>query len=336
MLRSGVLLRRVASRVQELRIPRVIGAVLVELLLGVLPQDAAPAAGPEHFRIVKVGDGVYAAIAKPGDRETLGNAGFIVGDDALLVVDSFATPAGARELLGQIRRISKLPVRWVVDTHYHLDHIGGNGVFADAGAVLLAHENVRAWARTENLKWRAEIRPEEREMLARLVPPELTYREGLTIWLGSRRVEVLVRPGHTGGDSIVRVPDAGVVFAGDLFWNATVPNTIDADTAAWQRTLDGFLEEFPKETFVPGHGEPGHALDARFFRDYIFGLRQTVGRALQEGKSGAALVEAVLPLHRTRFGGWLWFDQFAAKNIELAEQELRGTKLHPPPADWKR
>jgi cyclase len=287
---------------------------------------------PTHFRLVKVGDGVYAAIAAPGDRDSVGNAGFILGKDGVVVVDSFATSAGAEELLAEIRRLTAVPVRWVVNTHYHLDHVGGDSVFVKAGAVILGHENLRAWIRTQNLKWRAEIKPEEKAMLAGLALPEITYRDGVTLWPGDAPAQVRLRPGHTGGDSIVIVPQAHVVFAGDLFWNATVPNTIDADTKAWAGTLDGFLRDFPQETFVPGHGQVGHALDVRFFRDYVAGLRQTVGRAIENNLYGRALIDAVLPLHRARFGAWTWFDQFAEKNIEFEEQEIRGTKQYAPTA----
>src|ERR1700686_3581012 len=162
-----------------------------------------PATGPAHFSIVPVSEGVFAAIARDGDRASVGNAGFIVGSEGVLVVDTFAAPEAAEELLAEIRRRTKLPVRWAVNTHYHLDHVGGNAVFSRAGAVLIAHENVRAWMRTENLKWRKEDTPEDRAMRARLVLPDVTHREGLTIWLGDRKAEVLARPGHTGGDSIV-------------------------------------------------------------------------------------------------------------------------------------
>src|SRR5713101_6968032 len=305
-------------------------ALLLAVSLSALAASPTPtaAAGPSHFRLVPVAASVYAAIAKPGDRDAVGNAGFVVGDEGVLVVDTFATAAAAEELLAEIRRTTKLPVRWVINSHYHLDHVGGNAVFSRAGASVVAHENVRAWVRTENLKWREEIRPEEKQMLSRLVLPDGTHRQGLTLWLGSRRVEVLFRPGHTGGDSVVRVPDADVVFAGDLFWNSSMPNLIDADTAAWQKTLEDFLDEFPRAAFVPGHGEPGHALDVRFFRDYIIGLRQTVARGLEEGKSGQTLVDSILPLHRARFGSWAWFDQFGARNITSTEQEMKGTKRY--------
>ncbi len=299
-------------------------------VLGAAPVTPPPA--PSHFTVVPLAEGAYAAIAKAGDRASVGNAGFIVGPDAVVVVDSFATPEAAEELLGEIRRITKAPVRWVVNTHYHLDHVGGDRVFLKQGAALLAHDNARAWVRTENLKWRKEIKPEEKEMLAGLALPEVTYRDGARLWLKDRNVEVLTRPGHTGGDSLVFYPAGNVVFAGDLFWKQTVPNLVDADTREWIRTLDGLLADHPTSRFVPGHGEPGSALDVRYFRDYLVGLRSTVERALAENKSGKALTDQVLPLLRKRWASWTWFDQFAEKNIEQTEQELQGTKrLAPTP-----
>jgi glyoxylase-like metal-dependent hydrolase (beta-lactamase superfamily II) len=285
-----------------------------------------------HFTLVPAGEGVWAAIAKDADRDSVGNAGFVVGSDAVLVVDTFMTPAGAEELAAEIRKITPLPVRWVVNTHYHLDHVGGNAVFARAGASVIAHENVRAWVRTENLKWRREITAEDREMLARLVLPDLTYRDGLTIWLGDRKVEVLFRAGHTGGDSIVVVPSSSVVFCGDLFWRETLPNLIDASTEAWVDTLDGFLQAYPASTFVPGHGALGKALDVRMFREFLSALRLSVARGLQEGAQGQALVDRVLTALRPRYGSWKWFGDFAARDVEWTEQETRGTKKLPKPA----
>jgi cyclase len=285
---------------------------------------------PQSFTLVPAGPGIYAAVAKEGNRDSVGNAGFVIGSSGVLVVDTFASPAAAEELAGEIRRLTAAPVRWVVNTHYHLDHIGGNAVFARRGASLVAHEKVRAWARTENLKWRKEITPKEKAMLAALVLPDLTHTSGISIWLGDRQVEVLERPGHTGGDSVVLVRDANVLFTGDLFWKGTVPNLVDASTGAWVDTLDGFLREFPATMFVPGHGDVGKALDVRFFRDYLSGLRLSVAKGIEDGQSGQALVAVLLPRHRERFGSWKWFGQFAEKNIASAEEELKGTKRYPP------
>jgi len=292
-------------------------------------QDPTPA--PKHFTLAPAGDGVWAAIAKDGDRDSVGNAGFVVGTDSVLVVDAFATPAAAEELAAEIKRITPHPVRWVVNTHYHFDHVGGDAVFTRAGAAVIAHENERAWVRTENLKWRKEITAEDREMLAHLVLPDVTHRDGLTIWLGERRIDVLSRPGHTGGDSAVYVPSANVLFGGDLIWKETIPNLIDATTEEWVGTLDGFLQGYPSATFVPGHGELAKAIDVRGFREYLSGVRLAVARALSEGVAGPSLIEKVLPQLRARYGSWKWFDDFCARDIELTEQEARGTKKLPKP-----
>ncbi|HTO88196.1 MAG TPA: MBL fold metallo-hydrolase [Thermoanaerobaculia bacterium] len=307
-------------------------ALLATLGAAVAAAQDSVAPGPKHFALVPTGEGTYAAIAKDGDPAALGNAGFVIGSDAVLVVDTFATPAAAEELASEIRKLTPLPVKWVVNTHYHLDHVGGNSVFTSAGARVVAEENVRAWIRTENLKWRKEITAEDRETLSRLVLPDLVYRDGLTIWLGDRKVDILSRPGHTGGDSIVFVPSANVLYGGDLIWKNTVPNLIDASTEAWVNTIDGFLQEHPAATFVPGHGDVGKALDVRYFRDYLSGLRIAVARGLAEGKSGKALAEAILTNQQTRYGTWKWFDAFGPRNIELTEQELKGVKKLPPPA----
>lgn len=337
-----MLLFRVAPRrrdrvAADQRLPvraRRVGAIAAAVIAAAarLTASEEDPGGPKHFALVPVGDGVYAAIAKDGDPASVGNAGFVVGSDAVLVVDTFATPAAAEELSAEIRKRTPLPVRWVVNTHYHLDHVGGNAVFTRGGASVVAQENERAWVRTENLNWRKEITAEDRETLAHLVLPDVTYRDGLTIWLGDRRVEVLSLPGHTGGDSAVFVPSSNVLFGGDLIWKNTVPNLIDASTEAWVNTLDGFLQSHPASTFVPGHGEVGKALDVRYFRDYLAGLRFGVARGLANGKSGNELAELLLPLQQTRFGTWKWFDEFAKRNIELTEREIKGTKKLPKPA----
>ncbi len=288
--------------------------------------SAAAAEAPPRFSVREVAPGVFAAIANPADESALGNAGFVVGSDAVLVIDTLATPEAAAELSAEIRRRTPLPVRWVVDTHHHGDHVGGNAVFGAAGAAILAHENVRAWAR---LPWRTDLSPAERATRARVRLPDVTYRDAATVWLGDRRVDVFARPGHTGGDTVVVVPDARVVFGGDLVQREAIPNLADARVEAWIETLDGLLKQFPDASFVPGHGQPGKALDVRFFRDYLRGLRLSVSRAVGEGKSGAALVETVKPMLASRYARWTWFDH-VDRNIADMEAELKGTKAYPP------
>jgi len=299
--------------------------VFIAALAG-FPLAAQQPPAPSHFRLVSVGEKAFAAIAKEGDRSAVGNAGFVAGSSGVLVVDAFATEEAARELLGEIRKTTAAPVRWVVNTHYHYDHLGGDAVFRREGAVVLSHENVRRWTRTENLKWRKEISAADRAMLAALVLPDVTFTDGVTLQLGDRTAQVVFRPGHTGGDCVVRVPESDVVFGGDLFWNATVPNTVDANTAAWLDTLDALLRAYPSAMFVPGHGEPGRALSVRFFRDYLSLLRQVVAKGIERNLAGTALADEAIAALKPRYGAWTWFDQFAAANALQTEQEMRGTK----------
>lgn len=311
-----------------------VAAVLV-LFPGSRALAASPDAGPDaptHFTLVPVGDGVYAAIAKEHDMVSGANAGFVVGTTDVLVVDSFQSPPAAEELAAEIKRITPLPIRWLVNTHYHIDHVGGNGVFAKLGASIVAHENVRAWIRSENLKFfPGEKGAAERDLVASLPLPDVTHRNGLAIWAGDRKVEVQARDGHTGGDSVVFVPSADVVFTGDLFWNHFLPNLIDASTEPWIATLDGFLQAHPGATFVPGHGEVGKALEVRMFRDYLSSLRVAVAKGLAAGKSGKELAEDVATAQRARYGTWGLFDAFGKRNVELTEQEIKKTKKLPKP-----
>ena len=307
--------------------PRVVPLVACLTLASFLP-----AAEPKSFfTLHEVGPGVFAAIGVAGSGAG-SNAGFIIGDDGVAVVDTFQSSAAAERLVAAIRERTKQPIRFVVNTHYHLDHVAGNGVFRDAGATILAQRNVRAWERAENLKWWApNVPPDKRAWVESLVLPNVVYDDGVDLYLGSRRVEVRVMPGHTGSDSVAFVPDADVVFTGDLFWNATLPNTTDAETAAWVETDVRLGTDHPRATFVPGHGEVGKAADVAAFRGYLEALRSAVASARQRGLAGDAMVSEVRGQLAKRFARWDWYDHFVAQNITQMEAELAGTKRRPVP-----
>jgi len=283
------------------------------------------------FTLKPLGHGVYAAIddAK-GDAGA--NAGFVIGDDGVLVIDTFENEKAARALLSEIRKLTGRPIRFVVNTHYHLDHVAGNKIFQDAGAVVIAHKNVREWIHTENLKFFGkDIKPEQKTEVESLGSPNEAYEDALTIFLGSRKIEVTHLLGHTGGDSVVRIPDANVTFWGDLFWRATLPNLIDATTTDWSKTLtvDATFRTKFAGTEVPGHGDVGTLDDLAAFAGYLGDLRGWVKAAQAEKKGGDDLVAAVLPEVTKKYGKWDFFDYFAKSNIKDIDAELRGTKRKP-------
>lgn len=291
----------------------------------------AVAADNPDFTVKRLAEGVYAAISPDGSKAG-SNAGFIVGTNGVLVVDTFVDVAPARELLAEIRKVTNLPIRFVVNTHYHLDHTGGNAVFAEAGATILAHHNVRTWLRTENLKFfGANPKPENKARVESLTLPDEVYSDAVDIYLGSRLIQVRYMLGHTGGDSVVMVPDANVVFGGDLVWQKHFPNLIDATTADWVKTLEKLLADHPSATFVSGHGDVATSQDVRDFHDYLVALRDDIAKAQADGKSGQELVDAVTAQLKEKYGQWS-FQQFIPRNIQQTVAELKGEKKVPVPA----
>jgi len=302
-------------------------AVLIVFLLTV----TATAISQENpdFAIKKVGDGVYAAIGTDGGKAG-SNAGFIIGSNGVVVVDTFEDVAPAQALLVEIQKISKLPIRFVINTHYHLDHTGGNAVFQKAGATIVAQKNLRDWLNTENLKFfGANPKPEAKAQVEALVKPDMVYTDAVDIFLGNRVVQVRYMLGHTGGDSVVTVPDANVVFGGDLIWQKHLPNLIDATTDAWVKTLEDLMAKHPSATFVSGHGDVATPQDVKDFHDYLVTLREAVAKAQGEGKSGQELLNAVLPQLQDKYGTWGFFKGFSTRNIQQTALELKGEKKVP-------
>jgi cyclase len=299
--------------------------VAVTLLVAVSASAAVP-----DFQLQKIGNGIWAAIVND-EGLAGGNAGFVIGDDGVAVIDTFQDPRPAKALLAEIRKLTPLPIRFVVNTHYHLDHVSGNDVFAAAGATIVAHRNVRAWMRTENIKMLdPPVTPEKKARVQSLTLPTLVHDSHIELYLGSRRINVRYYPGHTGGDSIVSIPDAHVVFCGDMLWKEHVPNLIDASTKPWVESLDAMQKDYGPSTWVPGHGGVANAQDVVAFRKYLADLRAGVRREQAAGKSGDALVQALLPGLKSNYGQWGFFNDYAAADIEQMAQELSGTKRLPP------
>jgi cyclase len=302
------------------------------LLTLLLDAGCAQHAGALPFTLKQVGPNVWAAIDNPkATSPGFANAGFVIGGDGVVVIDTFSNADAARQLLNEIRRRTQLPVRFAVNTHYHEDHVAGNGIFADAGAAIVAQRNVRTWIHPENLRLLGpQITPEQKAQTEALVAPTVVFDHGLDLFLGSRDIRIQRFPGHTGGDAVVIVGDARVVFMGDLLFRDMFPTLIDASVEAWIETLGTLVTgRESRYTFVPGHGDIGGAQEVSAFRAYLSTLRTLVSDARAQGRSGDALVAAVTVALRPRFGRWDYFDQLAKDNALQVEAEMAGTKRVP-------
>lgn len=308
--------------------------VAVSLLCLIVPPASAQSSSPAlPFTLKQLGPGVYAAIDGP-EHQSGSNAGFVIGDDGVLVVDAFFTPEAARALVGEIRRLTPKPIRYVVNTHYHADHTGGDQVLRDAGAVIIAHKNVRGWVRVNNINLFGDrITPELKARIAALPLPDVVTDKDLTVWLGSRKVVVRTVLGHTGGDLTVAVPDAHVLFAGDMLWRKVAPNLIDGSVAQWQQTDADFaaMPDAAQTRFVPGHGDVADVADVREFRGYLLDIRRLVGAGRKAQVKDEALVQSVAPKLRALHPDWTISDRAIAAEVKYMDAELAGTKKRPVP-----
>ena len=217
--------------------------------------------------LIRLDERVYAWIAPgPSSVEGLGaNSGFIVGDESVLVVDSRFSYNHARQLLEAIRSITDLPVSYLVNTHYHPDHVWGNSIFRAEGAIILARPETKIEMERFSPIYRDYYRdrkPDVFEMIKDVEPalPDSFVADELRLDLGG--IEAVVTyfgPGHTAGDLVVAVPSRRIVFTGGLVSNGYHPNMGDqgADFENWLITLDRLDDAQPK-IVVPGQGQAGY------------------------------------------------------------------------------
>ena len=296
------------------------------------PAWAADPASALPFKLEDLGHGVFAGVDIDGRAGS--NAGFVIGDDGVLVVDSYYAPDAAPALLAEIRKRTDKPVRYVVNTHYHIDHVSGNATFKTAGATIVAQRNVADWIHAENPKFYGDkITPEQKAAIAAIPAPTLLVDKRTTLKLGKRVIEVIERPGHTGGDVTVAIPDAHVMFCGDLLWRDIPPNLIDGTISKWVPTLKA-IEDAPHAsdlTYVPGHGEIAKLADVKTFRSYLEAIRDATKAGMAKGLSGDALNKSVIDAMAPRFGSWSRFDRAVPREVGYMKAELDGTKRWPQP-----
>ncbi|HUS07475.1 MAG TPA: MBL fold metallo-hydrolase [Bryobacteraceae bacterium] len=295
---------------------------------------AAPAALPkppgadyegDAFTFHKVRDDIYLAVGT-GNLTVVSNASIVINDEDVLVVDSHTTPAGAWALLRELRRITSKPVRYVINTHFHVDHVHGNQIYP-SNVEIIAHEFTRemiatgkSWSgraydsvvgsvpeQIVNLErqigatalsaGRAELTRQLRvrqNFLAATkavnpTPPNLTLGERMTLFRGKREIRLLfLGRGHTGGDVVVFLPREKIVMTGDLLLK-TVPYMGNCYPEEWVETLER-LKALEFDVILGGHGDP---FQEREKIDHLQAyLRDLWRQAMHLQKSGVAAEEA--------------------------------------------
>jgi glyoxylase-like metal-dependent hydrolase (beta-lactamase superfamily II) len=229
-----------------------------------------------------------AGVASTANEAFNSNAGFVVTDEGVVVIDALGSPALGNALLGAIRAVTPKPVKRVIVTHYHADHFYGLAPFKDAGAEVWAHRAALEYLDGGEAQRRLQQRATDLfpwvDDKTPLVRADRWLDEDTTFTLGGVRFDIHhLGPAHSPEDLIVVVPQEGVVFVGDILFAGRIPFVGEADSQRWLERIGKLLELKPR-LMVTGHGEVSRdpARDLALTRDYLVYLRQVMGKAVED------------------------------------------------------
>ena len=225
-----------------------------------------------------------------------GNIGVLAGDDGVLLIDA-EWPQLHDKVEKAVANISRLPIRYIVNTHWHWDHVGGDGNFGRAGALIFSSEQTRAHIVDAQKKSHAAAGSPYANDPAAI--PVITISSRMEFHLAGQTVEIIhVPPAHTDGDLIVRFVEADVIQTGDAFFHGFYPD-IDQPHGG---TIDGMIKLYdtlyamcgPATKIIPGHGPVANRDDVREYQGMLKEVRRRVADAIAAGKSEEAVVAAHL------------------------------------------
>jgi cyclase len=298
--------------------PALVLAAIISLLLvrSIEAQDLGP-------QIKKFKDGIYVYVGK----EFNSNCGIVLTQEGVILIDSGHNPTDSRAILAAVKKLTSLPVRFLIDTEPHPDHTTGHFVFSPP-AVVIAHEGA-----TESMKGRERESPDRIQKLAavspemaaalegyRFVPPHVEYRQKMTLNLGERTLELMYLKGvHSEADTAIWLPKERVLFSASAAvvnqYNILRPIVTIPDILAALKMMKGLNPEF----VIPGHGTPG---TVKIFEDterYYDLLIDRVGKMAREGKS---LDEIKKELRMPEYDSWASKDRIPS-NIEAAYKVVK-------------
>ena len=309
----------------------------------------------ENFDVIRLGDGLYACINKFGGK-AICNAGIIDNGESTVIFDTFLSPDAADELIRVVKRLNLSPIRYVINSHYHNDHIRGNQSFPSdvkilstkITAELIEREEPKSIAAEETygkvqyrhfdslfaaykgdttarayqiLKmmraYSAELSVAHEKIRTR-VPDTYVVKEA-SLDGTKRKVRLMEKgKGHTESDMILYLPDDSTLFAGDLVFNECHPYLRDGSPDGWKRIL-AELELMPVKTVVPGHGDVGGRQSITAMREYIESIETIAQKLKKEGSGKEEITKIQVP---ERYKNW-WLDDFFEDNVEFLYDAMK-------------
>ncbi len=261
--------------------------VLPVLVLVASAPGAAQEMADVQIRATRLSDGVHVLAGRGG------NIGVSSGDDGVFLVDDQFAPL-TEKILAALAEITDRPVRFVLNTHWHFDHTGGNENLGDRGALLVAHENVRRRMTAGQLIEGLEI---DVPPAAPGALPVVTFTDSVTFYLNGDTLDAFhVPPAHTDGDAIIRFRAADVVHMGDVFWNRAYP-FIDVSSGGSVQGVIRAVERVlswigPDTQVIPGHGPVTDRAGLEAYYAMLVTVRSRVRDLIAEGASETDVLAA--------------------------------------------
>ena len=286
------------------------------------------AATKVEFALRVIADGVFAfqgvdELMYPENRGAICNLGVVVGPEAVAVIDSGGSLVEGQALVDAIAAVTARPVRYLINTHVHPDHIFGNAAFRPLGPTIVGHRNLPAALEARGDYYLRSYREQLGDELMQgieIMPPTLLVEDMLELDLGGRTLRLKAwDAAHTDNDLTILDPASGTLFAGDLVFLGHLP-TLDGSLLGWLRQMDA-LAGIEAVRVVPGHGPAPtgwpDALDPE--RRYFEVLAADVRKAIRDG---APLAKAVRTAGRSEAANWTLFDDYNERNATVAYAEL--------------
>ena len=275
-----------------------------------------------------LGDGVYALTAG-GDP----NVGAIEGEDFVVAFEARATPVMAQQWLDKLREHTEKPVKYLVLSHYHAVRVLGASAY-DAQGIVASDETYRLIQERGQQDWDSEYGRFPRlfrhaESIPGLTWPTLTFDTAMTVFLGKRRIDIMaIGAGHTSGDIVAFVPDAQVMFSGDLVEYHSACYCGDAHLREWPQTLDT-IREFDPRALVPGRGDAlvGQATVREAIamtRDFVQTLYGAAEMSVAKGRLLQETFQAAREVMDPKFSSFAIYEHCQPFNVSRAYDEASG------------
>lgn len=276
----------------------------------------------------EIGPDLYAFTAQ-GDP----NTGVIVGDDGCIVFDAQATPAMAKDVISRVKAVTDKPIKYVVLSHYHAVRVLGASAYQAQG-VVASLETRRLIAERGQQDWDSEYGRfprlfQDAESIPGLTWPNIAFASEMSLWLGKREVKLMhLGAGHTSGDIVAWVPDAEVMFTGDLIEYHSACYCGDAHLREWPTTLDE-IKSFDARAIAPGRGDALVGAQTvneaiAMTRDFVTSLYTVAELSVARGRTLKELMAATREVMDPKFSSFAIYEHCLPFNVSRAYDEARG------------